>query len=117
MRAHALPRDLRVAPPAPKLPDDTTGSRTGSGSRRLPPAPGSSMSFAHVALPLPLHQTFVYAVPEALADRATPGCQVLVPFRGRAARGVVMTLDGASGVEAPQALSSVLGTPVLSEHM
>ena len=75
------------------------------------------MPFAHVALPLPLHQTFVYAVPDALADHAAPGCQVLVPFRGRAVRGVVMALDGASGVEAPQDLSSVLGAPVLSGHM
>ena len=41
------------------------------------------MSFAHVALPLPIRQTFVYRVPESLADRVMPGVPVQVPFRGR----------------------------------
>jgi len=31
------------------------------------------MSFAHVALALPIRQTFVYRVPAPLADRVLPG--------------------------------------------
>ena len=46
------------------------------------------MPFAHVALPLPVRQTFLYRIPEALVPRAVPGAQVAVPFRGRANRGL-----------------------------
>ncbi|HET7225600.1 MAG TPA: primosomal protein N' [Candidatus Eisenbacteria bacterium] len=75
------------------------------------------MPFAHVALPLPLHQTFVYAVPDALAGEAQPGAPVAVPFRGRSARGVVMAVSDACDVDAPRALEAVLGPPVLSAHL
>jgi primosomal protein N' (replication factor Y) (superfamily II helicase) len=36
-----------------------------------------------VALPLPLFQTFSYAVPDQLRERAVPGARVLVPFGQR----------------------------------
>jgi primosomal protein N' (replication factor Y) (superfamily II helicase) len=75
------------------------------------------MSFAHVALPLSVRQTFVYAIPEPLAGDALPGAQVLAPFRGRAARGVIVAVDGHSDVAAPRALTHVLGPPVLSDHL
>jgi primosomal protein N' (replication factor Y) (superfamily II helicase) len=47
-------------------------------------------SFCNVALPVPLRQTFTYAVPEALRDVVQPGSRVLVPFRKRTILGVVV---------------------------
>jgi len=75
------------------------------------------MSFAHVALPLPLRQTFVYRVPEALAARVSPGVQVQVPFRGRPCRGFVVGLSAESPRTDVTALSAVLTPPVLSPHL
>lgn len=36
--------------------------------------------YARVAVPRPLYQTFLYRVPEGLADQVVPGCRVVVPF-------------------------------------
>lgn len=36
--------------------------------------------YAEVAIPLNVHQTFTYRLPESLAENAQPGCRVLVPF-------------------------------------
>ena len=36
--------------------------------------------FAEVAIPLYVHQTFTYALPESFAAQAQPGCRALVPF-------------------------------------
>jgi primosomal protein N' (replication factor Y) (superfamily II helicase) len=36
--------------------------------------------FAEVAIPLNLHQTFTYRLPESFGASAKPGCRVLVPF-------------------------------------
>jgi primosomal protein N' (replication factor Y) len=36
--------------------------------------------FAEVAIPLHVHQTFTYVLPESFAAQALPGCRVLVPF-------------------------------------
>jgi len=41
---------------------------------------------------LPLRQTFAYRVPDELAAKIVPGVQVQVPFRGRARRGIVVSL-------------------------
>ena len=49
-------------------------------------------NFCEVALPVPLRQTFTYAVPAALADSVVPGCRVVVPMRHRAEIGVVLAL-------------------------
>ena len=49
--------------------------------------------FAHVALPLPLRQTFVYRVPDRSRRASRPARQVQVPFRGRPRRGFVVALD------------------------
>jgi len=48
------------------------------------------MSFAQVALPLPLRRTFTYSVPDELAPRVGPGVEVQVPFRGRPRKGFVV---------------------------
>jgi len=78
------------------------------------------MSYAQVALPLPLRRTFTYAVPEELAASTTPGVEVQVPFRGRTRRGFVVELAQASplppGTQV-QRIGGVLGPPVFSPHL
>jgi primosomal protein N' (replication factor Y) len=65
-------------------------------------------AYAHVALPLPLHSTYTYRIPEALADRIVPGARVVVPLRQRELVGIVVE----TGVEAPAiAARDVLGAP------
>jgi len=46
-----------------------------------------------VALPLPLFQTFTYALDEPLAYPVVPGSRVVVPFRGRRTVGVCVEVD------------------------
>lgn len=75
------------------------------------------MPFAHVALPLPLRQLFVYRVPDELAGRAVPGAQVTVPFRGRARRGFVVRLSDACDLERVSTITGVLPAPPLSAHL
>jgi primosomal protein N' (replication factor Y) len=75
------------------------------------------MPFAHVALPLPLRQTFLYRIPEALVPRAVPGAQVAVPFRGRARRGFVVALSATCDLEKVSDLTGVLPVPPLSKHL
>ena len=75
------------------------------------------MPFAHVALPLPVRQTFLYRVPEALGPRAVPGAQVSVPFRGRARRGFVVALSDTCDLEKVSDLTGVLPVPPLSAHL
>ena len=48
------------------------------------------MSFVRVAFPVPLRQTFVYSVPDALLDAAVPGAEVRCPFGARERRGFVV---------------------------
>jgi primosomal protein N' (replication factor Y) len=75
------------------------------------------MSFALVALPVPVRQLFTYRVPPGLAGDLAPGVPVEVPFRGRTARGVVMELSGATALEQVRDVGRVLGAPVLSPHL
>jgi primosomal protein N' (replication factor Y) len=51
-----------------------------------------SASLCNVALPVPLRNTFTYAVPEALRAQVQPGSRVLVPFRKKSLVGVVVEL-------------------------
>src|SRR5258707_882748 len=75
------------------------------------------MPFAQVALPLPIRRTFTYRVPEPLADRALPGVQVEVPFRGRPRRGF---LSGPGAKSPPGGVGSggaVPPPPLLTPHL
>jgi len=51
-----------------------------------------SASFCNVALPVPLRNTFTYAIPEGLRAQVQPGSRVLVPFRKKSLVGVVVEL-------------------------
>jgi primosomal protein N' (replication factor Y) len=52
---------------------------------------------AAVALPVALHRTYTYAVPESLAARVVPGARVVVPLGPRKVVGIVTDV----GVDAP----------------
>jgi len=46
--------------------------------------------YCDVSLPVPLDQSFTYALPETLRHRVHTGCRVLVPFGARKLTGVVL---------------------------
>src|SRR5262245_8435979 len=75
------------------------------------------MPFAQVALPIPIRQTFLYRVPDALADRVHPGVPVQVPFRGRPRRGIVVELAAAAARDDAQPLGAVLGAALFDDHL
>jgi pseudouridine synthase len=62
-----------------------------------------------VALPLPVFQTFVYAVPADLGERVGRGARVVVPVRNREEIGVV--IGDAPPVRAPKRVRRVLAAP------
>jgi primosomal protein N' (replication factor Y) len=49
-----------------------------------------TLPFCNVALPVPLRNTFTYAIPDAMRDSVQPGSRVLVPFRNKSLVGVVV---------------------------
>lgn len=49
-------------------------------------------SYVEVALPLPVHKTFTYQVPDEFLSEAFPGKRVLVPFGRRFLTGIVLGL-------------------------
>lgn len=48
--------------------------------------------FAEVAIPLNVHQTFTYRLPDSFAGDAKPGCRVLVPFGKQLLTGYIVDL-------------------------
>jgi len=76
-----------------------------------------------VALPLAVRQTFVYRVPASLEEKALPGAEVLVPFRGRARKGFVIeqcppeATEGLKAIKAIKDITAVVGPPVLTPHL
>ena len=42
------------------------------------------MKYVEVILPLPLAQTYTYAIPEGMASQVLPNGRVIVPFGARA---------------------------------
>ncbi len=48
--------------------------------------------FAEVAIPLNVHQTFTYRLPDSFAAEARPGCRVLVPFGKQLLTGYIVDL-------------------------
>jgi primosomal protein N' (replication factor Y) (superfamily II helicase) len=75
------------------------------------------MSFALVALPVPVRQLFTYRVPEELDARAVPGAPVDVPFRGRAAKGIVIERIAGTTLENVRDVTKVTGAPLLTPHL
>jgi primosomal protein N' (replication factor Y) len=48
--------------------------------------------FAEIAIPLNVHQTFTYRLPDSFAAEAQPGCRVLVPFGTQLLTGYIVDL-------------------------
>ncbi len=72
--------------------------------------------FCEVALPLPLHATFTYRVPEPMLPAV--GARVLVPFREKRLIGVITDLHNrAPNVKAKPILSLIDGDSVLDEEL
>jgi len=86
-------------------------------SRRM----SSSPLYCDVSLPVPLDQSFTYAMPETLRHRVRAGCRVLAPFGARKLAGVVLRVhDDPPGPMAapPRELLRLLDEqPALDEGM
>ncbi len=65
----------------------------------------STTRYCEVALPVPLRNTFTYALPASLNGRTVVGCRVVVPFRNRPMIGVALTEQDRLP-DAPSALRS-----------
>jgi primosomal protein N' (replication factor Y) len=48
--------------------------------------------FAEIAIPLPVHQTFTYALPQSFAAQTQPGARVLIPFGKQLITGYVVAI-------------------------
>jgi primosomal protein N' (replication factor Y) len=66
--------------------------------------------FAHVAVPRPLYRTFLYRVPESLAEEIAPGCRVVVPFGRLQLTGWVNRLESGPA-ELPATVRDILDAP------
>ena len=75
------------------------------------------MRFAHVALPLPIRQPFVYRIPDELEAQVAPGVQVEVPFRGRARRGIVVEIAHQSSRSDTRSIAKVTGPALFDPHL
>ena len=52
-------------------------------------AGGAEGRYAAVVLPVPVNRSYIYEVPDALAERVVPGARVVVPLRRRSIIGIV----------------------------
>jgi primosomal protein N' (replication factor Y) (superfamily II helicase) len=74
--------------------------------------------FVEVALPLPVFQTFTYAIDRDPANPVVPGTRVIVPVRKRRAVGVCVGTSESTAVKAPRPVLDVPDRkPVFSERM
>src|SRR5258708_18363329 len=83
-----------------------------SGHSRTP-----IMSFALIAIPVPVRQLFTYRVPPELDATALPGAPVEVLFRGRAVRGVLVERIASTPLENVRDVTRITGAPLLSAHL
>src|SRR5262249_53432472 len=61
----------------------------GARSRRSPQMTPPPPRYVAVVLPVPVSRSYIYEVPDALAERVAPGARVVVPLRQRSVVGVV----------------------------
>ncbi|MEJ2089811.1 MAG: primosomal protein N', partial [Gammaproteobacteria bacterium] len=75
------------------------------------------MRAVRVAVPVPLHRAFDYAVPDHLA-MPVAGARVLVPFSGRRLVGVALQLNPPDAHASPKPIAAVLDeTSVLGDEL
>ena len=76
------------------------------------------MVYAHVALPVPLNQLFIYEVPSELEERLQEGCRVYVPFGSRRMTGYTVEILSHSEREDVKPIIEVLDdVPALSREL
>ena len=74
--------------------------------------------FADVAVPLPIDQTFTYAVQATIERRLSPGCRVLVPFGSRHVVGIAVRIHDEERQGKVKRIQQVLDEkPLLSPRM
>jgi primosomal protein N' (replication factor Y) len=74
--------------------------------------------FVEVALPLPVFQTFTYAVDREPTNPLVPGTRVIVPVRQRRAVGICVGTPDATSVKTPRPILDVPDAePVFAERM
>ncbi len=66
-----------------------------------------------VAVPLPLHDSFTYSVPEALAELLAPGARVEVPFGRRSLVGYVVGFPESTTVPKVKDIERLIDAPPL----
>src|SRR5437867_8760384 len=57
--------------------------------------------YVAVVLPVPVHRSYIYEVPDTLADRVAPGARVVVPLRGGGRRVVGVVAEAISRLPSP----------------
>jgi len=57
--------------------------------------------YVAVVLPVPVHRSYIYQVPDTLADRVAPGARVVVPLRGGGRRVVGVVTEAISRLPSP----------------
>lgn len=75
--------------------------------------------YAHVALSIPLRQTFAYRLPDEFAAQCQPGSLVQVPFGKRTRRGIIVNISSKADLEDSRVkavTSLVTAEPVVGEH-
>jgi primosomal protein N' (replication factor Y) (superfamily II helicase) len=75
--------------------------------------------FCEVALPVPLRNTFTYAIPNALADAEIIGSRVVVPFRNRAMAGIAVkcSANALAGKDTKEITEVVDAIPALTPEL
>ncbi len=75
-------------------------------------------AFVDVALPVPLHKTFTYAVPPDLRDAVAPGKRVLVPFGRQSLTGVIVGMADTTTVSGIRPVLDILDSvPTYSDDL
>jgi primosomal protein N' (replication factor Y) len=83
------------------------------------PAEAPPALYAHVAFPIPVRRSFVYAVPEEWALVCRPGVEVTAPFGARGKRGVVTDVTPEADLDPSRVkpIERVLSSePVVTAH-
>ena len=77
-----------------------------------------SRKFVQVALNIPVHDVFDYAVPPHLSDAVAPGKRVRVPFRTQTMVGCVVAVNDRTSIPRVRDVESVIDeTPLLGTEM
>lgn len=79
-------------------------------------------TYAEVAVPVFVRQTYTYALPPVLAERARPGCRVLVPFGRKILTGYIVGVhDELEGDLTPEEVKEIEALvdeePILTEEI